>query len=154
MAERWLGLVVASDKVTLVDATIDGSKPIVIQADATWSLQAGPRPEAYRVMHQRIADYAKENGIKRAVIKGSAVSLSGTKKVHLEAAELRGVAACALAAVTTVAIETKANISRNFGERKVDEYIKDDKFWAKEVSGGGLRVGSREAAMIILAARP
>jgi hypothetical protein len=152
--ERWLGVVVASDKLILVDATVDGDKPIVIQSDATWSLQAGSRPDAYRVMHQRIADYAKENGIKRAIIKGSAVSLGGTKKAHLEAAELRGVAACALAGVATVEFETKANISRNFGERKVDEYIKDNKFWAEEVSSGDLRVGSREAAMVILAARP
>jgi hypothetical protein len=153
MAERWLGVVVASDKVTVVDATVDGDNPIVIQADVTWSLQDGARPEGYRVMHQRIADYARENNIAHAIIKGSAVSLRGTKKAHLEAAELRGVTACALASVTKVTFESKANISRNFGERRVDDYLKDKDFWAKEVSSGNLRVGSREAAIVILAAR-
>jgi hypothetical protein len=154
MAERWLGVVVASDKITLVDAMVDGDKPIVVQSDVTWSLQDGARPDAYRVMHQRISDYARENSIARAIVKGSAVSLGGTKLAHLEAAELRGVAAAALATVTEVTFESKANISRNFGERKVDEYLKDNDFWAKEVSAGDLRVGSREAAMVILASRP
>jgi hypothetical protein len=86
------------------------------------------------------------------IIKGSAVSLGGTKLAHLEAAELRGVVAAALASVTKVSYESKANISRNFGGRKVDEYLKDTSFWTKEASGD-LRVGSREAAMVILAAR-
>ena len=60
--------------------------------------------------------------------------------------------AAALASVTPVSFESKANISRNFGERKVDEYLKDSDFWAKETTGE-LRSGSREAAMVILAAR-
>lgn len=153
MPERWLGIVVSSDRLIIVDAQIDGASPIVIQMDETWALQEGDRPQAYRVMHQRIADYARENKISRAVIKGSAVSLRGTKKVHLEAAELRGVVSCALAGVTTVVTPTKAHISRTFGDRKVDAYIKDDKFWTQQVSAGQLRIGSREAAMVILAAR-
>lgn len=152
MAERWLGIVVSSDKVILVDALVDGTAPIVVQSDATWTLQAGERPDAYRVLQKRIADYAKEHGIARAIIKGSAVSLGGTKLAHLEAAELRGVVAAGLAGATKVSYESKANISRNFGDRNVDEYIKDNSFWAKEATGE-LRAGSREAAMVILATR-
>jgi len=154
MAERWLGIVVSSDRVIIVDALVNGASPIVIQMDDTWTLQEGDRPQAYRVMHQRIADYARENGISRAVIKGSAVSLRGTKKVHLEAAELRGVVCCALAGVTTVVTPTKALISRTFGNRKVDAYLKDDGFWAKQIGVGQLRIGSREAAFGIVAGRP
>jgi hypothetical protein len=154
MAERWLGIVVSSDRVTIVDAAVDGACPITVQMDGTWPLQAGDRALAYKVMHQRIADYARENGIAKAVIKASAVSLKGTKKVHLEAAELRGVVLCALAGMTTITSPTKAHISRNFGNRKVDAYLKDDAFWKKEIGGGQLRIGSREAAMVILAARP
>src|SRR5450759_3460370 len=100
MAQRGWVIVVSSGKVTLVDADVDGGPPIVIQSDDTWSLQKGDRASAYRVIHQRIADYARENKIERAVLKPSAVSLRGTKKVHLEAAELRGVVMCALASVT------------------------------------------------------
>jgi hypothetical protein len=153
MSERWLGLVVSSDKIIIVDAEVDGKSPLVIQMDDTWSLQEGDRPKAYHVMHQRLADYAKQNNISHAAVKASAVSLRGTKKAHLEAAELRGVVLCALASATNVTTDTKANISRNFGERKVDEYLKDKGFWKKEVKSE-LRVGSREAAMVILAARP
>jgi hypothetical protein len=155
MTERWLGIVVSSEKVTLVDAEVDvdhDNTPIIIQADQSWDLQTGDRPDAYRVIHKRIADYAKENGIAKAIIKGSVVSRRGTKQVHLAAAELRGVVAAALATVTKVSFETKGNISRNFGNRKVDEYLKDNSFWAVNTTGD-LRTGSREAAMVILAAR-
>jgi hypothetical protein len=43
-------------------------------------------------------------------------------------------------------------VSRKFGERKVDEYIKDVVFWDTNMTGD-LRAGSREAAMMLLAAR-
>jgi hypothetical protein len=104
-------------------------------------------------MHQQVADYAKENGIKRGVIKASALSQSKTKKAHLEAAELRGVVMCALASATTAKCRAKAHMSKTFGERKVDEYVQDDGFWKERTEGKGLRKGSREAAMVILAER-
>ena len=155
MSERWLGIVVSSDKIIIVDAEIEGpGDPMVIQMDGTWSLQAGDRPSAYRVLHQRVADYARQNKIACAAVKAIAVSLRGTKKVHLEAAELRGVVLAALASTTKVISDTKANISRNFGDRNVDEYLKDNDFWSKQIKAGNLRNGSREAAMVILAARP
>ncbi len=50
-------------------------------------------------------------------------------------------------------MDTKAHISKTFGDRKVDEYLKDDDFWSKQISSGQLRIGSREAAMVLLAAR-
>lgn len=153
MAERWLGVIVSSDKVIIVDAEIPATGPLVIQADHSWPLQRGARAAAYRMMHQHIADYAREQGITRAIIKGSTVSLGGTKKVHLEAAELRGVAMCALAGVTTVEMQAKAHISKSYGKRNVDEYLKDNSFWAAKVTGHNLRVGSREAAMVLLASR-
>jgi hypothetical protein len=103
-------------------------------------------------MSQQVMDYATENGIDKAIIKESAVSLGGTKKAHLLSAELRGVVMTGLAATTTVECKSKASISRTFGERKVDEYVADDDFWRGQVSGN-LRVGSREAVMVILAAR-
>jgi hypothetical protein len=57
------------------------------------------------------------------------------------------------ATVTKTSCLAKAQVSRNFGERKADEYLKDDGFWKKAVIGGKLRSGSREAALVILAAR-
>jgi hypothetical protein len=70
----------------------------------------------------------------------------------LEAAELRGVIMGALANATAVQCLLKAHISKHFGERKVDQYLKDKEFWASETKGQ-LRAGSREAALLILAAR-
>lgn len=100
MSKRWIGVVVRSDKVTVVDTEVASSGPIVIQADHSWPLQKGDRARAYATMHQQVADYAREHKIDRAIVKASAVSRAGTKKAHLEAAELRGVVMCALASVT------------------------------------------------------
>jgi hypothetical protein len=154
MSERWLGIVVGADEVKVIDAEIPDAAdaPIVIQSDQSWPLQSGSRPDAYRVMHQMVADYAKEKGIKRAVIKASALSQGKTRKGHLKAAELRGVVMCALAGVTTAKCRAKAHMSKTFGERKVDEYLKDDGFWKKRTNGE-VRKGSREAALVILAER-
>jgi hypothetical protein len=153
MSDRWIGIVVASDKITLVDAEVPRSGAIVLQGDHSWLLQKGDRPSAYRVMHQQIADYVRENCIGRAVVKASAVSLGGTKKAHLEAAELRGVVIAATATFAKTVTIAKNHISRTFGDRKTDEYLADDTFWSGQLAGKGLRVGSREAAMVLLAAR-
>jgi hypothetical protein len=154
MPERWMGVVVGSDEVKVVDAEIpyDDDAPIVIQGDHTWPLQHGSRPDAYHVMHQQVAGYAKEHGISRAVIKASALSQGGTKLAHLHAAELRGVVTAALAGMTSTTCRAKGHLSKTFGKRKVDEYVQDDAFWAKEAKGQ-LRKGSREAALVVLAER-
>jgi len=55
--------------------------------------------------------------------------------------------------VCEVKILSKAVISRTYGERKVDEYLKDDAFWNEQIEGGPLRKTSREAAMLVVAAR-
>jgi hypothetical protein len=153
MSERWLGILVASEEITAVDFEVPDSGPITLQADHTWPLQRGVRPDAYRVIHQHVADYVRENNIKRVVIKGSAVSLGGTSLSHLEAAELRGVIASAAASICKTEFIFKANTSKTFGSRKVDEYLKDSTFWSTQISGKPLRKGSREAAMVLLAAR-
>jgi hypothetical protein len=153
MGKRWAGIVVRSDNVTLVDAEVPATGPITIVGDHSWPLPKGDRPAAYAEIAQLVTDHVREHKINRVVMKGSAVSLMGTKKAHLEAAELRGVVAGAAAAITKTQMLAMAGISRNFGNRKADEYLKDDKFWANEVAGGTLRKGSREAALVLLAAR-
>jgi len=111
MPERWLGVVVSGDKVTMVDAEIPTSGPLIIQSDQTWQLQSGDRIAAYVIMHQQVLDYANEHEIARAVVKESAVSLGGTKKTHLQSAELRGVVMAALGAATVVECKSKAVLS-------------------------------------------
>ena len=153
MSKTWLGVHVAGDAVTIVCAAVDHTGPITILADETWKLQSGDRSKAFRTMYTRLADYANEQKIDQVVIKESAISLGGMKKAHLQAAELRGVTICALASACDVKQVAKAAISRNFGERKADEYIKDDGFWKDNLTGAPMRSGSREAAMLILASR-
>ncbi|MFT0874993.1 hypothetical protein KQX62_13185 [Rhodopseudomonas palustris] len=155
MKERWLGVVVSGDKVIFVDAEVgDASEPLTLQSDQTLSLQRGERPEALAVISQQFSNYIRENGIKRTIVKESAVAQKQTAtKALLESAELRGVVIAASAAVTTTQVKSKATISRTFGDRKVDEYLKDDGFWAKEIQGVKLRNGSREAAMMLIDAR-
>ncbi len=156
MAERWVGFVASGASVVVVDAQIpnDEDEGITIQSDQTWRLQKGDRVAAYHVLYQQCVNYLEENGIDVAVVKASAtLGGGGMKLAHLEGAEVRGVIAAAAASVCTARMVSKAVISRTYGARKVDEYLKDDDFWDEHVEGGNLRAGSREAAMLLIAAR-
>jgi len=151
--ERWVGITVSGDQITVVDAIVETGQPLVINLDQTFKLQKAERPHAYKRMHDQVVDYLTTNSIDRVVIKASAVSQGGSGQGHLDAAELRGVVAAASAAVTTVSMRKKNQISKTFGGRKVDEYVKDDVYWSTAVSGVALKKGSREAAMLLLAER-
>ena len=151
MADRWLGVVVAGDRVTLVDESA-ARRANHDRRSNILKLQNEDRPEAYCAIAKQVRDYAKEANIQKCVIKASAVSRGGTTLSHLESAELRGVISCALREVAPVEATTKAKISKTFGERKADEYLGDDEFWNGAVQGS-LRGGSREAALVILAVR-
>jgi hypothetical protein len=155
MTERWLGLTASKESVVVVDATIpDDDGPIVINTDDTWRVQKGDRSAAYNVLHQQCADYVKENGIDAVVIKASAVAGKGSATLgFLLSAEVRGVVIAAAASQCSVKALSKAVISRTYGDRKVDEYVADDGFWADMTTGGVLRKLSREAAMLLVAAR-
>lgn len=152
MSKRWLGVAVSGDKAVVVDLDVpEGDDAITVVADFTIKLQKGARPDAYAAIAHEISDYAREKDIERAVVKGSAVSQKGRPTLaHFEAAELRGAVIAALASVCPTETLTKANISRNFGDRKVDEYVDDDSFWTDHFDGN-LRAGSREAAFGVLA---
>jgi len=155
MSKRCAGIVVVGEVVTVVDAEIpnDANDPIVIVADDTWRLQKGDKGSAYAVLHQRCADYLRENQIKAVVVKASALPTSSAKLGLLSSAEVRGVIIAAAAVVCNVKILSKAIISRTYGDRKVDEYIQDDEFWEAQTQGGKLRKSSREAAMLVIASR-
>lgn len=155
MGLRCVGFVVAGEDVIVVDTDIpdDTDEPITIVMDMTWNLAKGDRGAAYATMFQRCCDYVRENKIDKAVIKASALPQSAAKLGLLTSAELRGVIIAACASVCEIKVLKKAQISRTFGDRKVDEYLKDDGFWDANVEGGKLRKGSREATMQIIAAR-
>ena len=100
-------------------------------------------------MYQTISDYLRQHRVKHVAIKASAVNPGGgTTNKHLLAAELRGVvAAAAVDGGSIVHVVKKQSISKTFGSRTADEYVKDNAFWTSSVSGVPLRVGSREAAL-------
>ncbi len=155
MTRRVVGIVVVGQSATVVDTEVpdDQSKPITIISDTTWNLQNGGRAPALSVLHQRCSDYVRENKVDLVVVKGSALPTGAAKLALLESAEVRGVVIAAAASSSEVSILSKAVISRTFGDRKVDEYLRDDGFWNGRIDGEKLRKTSREAAMLVLAAR-
>ena len=121
-----------------------------LEAAKTLHLQSGERPAAYHVIFDQVVALVTEGKLDCACIKASGLSLVGMKMAHLEAAELRGVVQAACASACTVQLVNKANVSRNFGGRNVDAYLKDDSFW-KDQGLGNLPKGKREAAFQVMA---
>lgn len=150
--EKWVGITVNGDSLNLVVIEFNNDKLPSVVEDLTWQLQKGDRPQSYNVMYDRIRHYLRESDIKHVAIKESGVSRS-TSLSHLLSAELRGVVmAAASAASSNIKTVKKSVISRTFGERKVDQYVSDDKFWESSLEGT-LRKGSRETALIVIAAK-
>lgn len=155
MTMRWLGLSASKESIVVVDIEIpDDDGPVVIMSDDTWKVQKGDRAAAYNVLHQQCADYIKENGIDAVIVKASAVAGKGSTTLGLLlSAEVRGVVIAAAASQCPVKALSKAVVSKTYGDRKVDEYVGDDAFWADNTSGGVLRKLSRETAMLLISAR-
>lgn len=155
MSKYRAGVVVGGESVTVVYAEVssDPIDPIVVISDNTIKLQKGERGEALAVMYARCIDLFTQTKTESAVIKGSALSMSGVKLAALASAEVRGVVIAAAASKTAVSMLTKAKISKTYGDRKVDEYLSDDSFWAAKAMGIKLKKSSREAAMLIIASR-
>lgn len=156
MSKRLASFVVSGDDVKVVVAQVpaDPNDPISIEYDQTWKLQSGDRGPALCMLHQRCASFLKEQQVAAVLMKASAASpLAKVTLALLHSAEVRGVVIAAAASVTEVKTMAKNVISRTYGERNVDEYVKDDSFWTAQTTGGKLRAGSREAAMLIVASR-
>jgi hypothetical protein len=155
MGKHCAGIAVVGEKITVVHAEVpaDQGDPITILSDSSWTLQQGERGAALAVLHQRCQNFFEQNNIQLVIIKASALPQSGVKLAVLESAEVRGVVIAAAASKTQVEILSKAKISRTYGDRKVDEYLKDNSFWSGKITGSNLKVSSREAAMLIIASR-
>lgn len=152
MSEQWLGIVVSGSQFIAVHLEIDGDDAI-LSNQFTWKLQSGDQPIAYATMYDRVKDYIENNRVQHVVIKASAVGQNSIKLSHLKSAELRGViCAASVAGGATTALVQKGTISRTFGSRKVDDYVKDDSFWENKVDGT-LTKGRREAALLVLSRR-
>lgn len=151
MADNLIGVVVGSDYVDVVLLQKVGSDTFTVEDESTFSLQTGDRPAAYNILHGQFCDYIQQHGAVCVCFKQSALSQGATKMVHLQAAELRGVMQAAAAASSAeVRLVNKASVSRTFGDRKVDEYLKDNGYWDR-LGLADLKKGLREAAFVILA---
>ncbi|WP_242396394.1 hypothetical protein [Anaeromyxobacter oryzisoli] len=151
MSERWLGITVSGAEVVAVDLDVPATGPLVVIADNSFRLDTNEdRATAYLTIHRRISQYVQERNIRQVVVKKSATTRQAATLALLESAELRGVvAAGAAGGGAKVLFAAKAQLSKSFGARKVDEYLKDDSFWTAEITGT-LKHGSREAAFIVL----
>jgi hypothetical protein len=151
MPNNLIGVTVGAEQLHVVLVTQTATRTFTLLDETKMNLQHGDRPAAYNVMHGQFADYVRQHDTSCVCIKGSAVSLGGTKLAHLGAAELRGVvqAAAALSGAE-VRVMNKAAASRNFGTRKVDEYLRDDSYWSS-IGLSSLPKGFREAAFAVIA---
>jgi 2-phospho-L-lactate guanylyltransferase (CobY/MobA/RfbA family) len=152
MTDRWVGITVSGSEVTLVDLEVPAKGPLTVQADRSIKVdKAENRAVAYETVYRRVEQYLREHKIKHVVVKDSATIQQKANMALLRAAELRGVVvAGAAAGGASVEFAAKAQLSKSFGTRKVDEYLKDEPFWVGNI-GGDLRRGSREAAFVVLA---
>jgi hypothetical protein len=146
---RFIGFEVSSSGVDYAILTLENGA-FELEASKTLHLQSGERPSAYHVIFEQVVALVQERKLDCACIKASGLSLAGTKKAHLEAAELRGVVQAACASTCEVKLVSKSNASRTFGDRKVDQYLRDDSFWEKQ-GLEDLPKGKREAAFQVLA---
>lgn len=147
-----IAAVVASEKVVLVEGELNDDNTVTIIKDETFDLEKGDRQLAYTVMHKRIKDRLS-HGAEQVVLKASAGGRNPATSAVLHAAELRGVFLSSVPGGVPVRQLQKNALSRNFGSRKVDEYLKDDEFFEANFSGANFRKGSREAAFLLLSAR-
>lgn len=155
MGQHWVGIIASGSSVVLVGANVsdDHEEPLEIVYDQTFRLQKGDRGEAFHVMYQQCAGHLEESGADTAFVKASSLPQGSMNKGILNGAEVRGVVIAAAASVCPVQEVSKAAVSRTYGDRKVDEYLKDNDFWEDATTGTKLRIGSREAAMLLVAAR-
>jgi hypothetical protein len=154
MHDNLIGAVVHSDYVDVVLLKLIGANSFELRDETALELQTGDRPPAYHILHGQFHDYVKQHSAKHVCIKQSALSRPAITMAHLQAAELRGIIQCAAAAAgADVRLFNKASASRtsgNAGGRKVDEYLKDNVFWAG-IGLSGLPKGMREAAFVVVA---
>jgi hypothetical protein len=151
MPNKIIGVVVHSDYVDLVLLQQNAADSFSLDDETALSLQTGERPAAYHILHGQFLDYVQQHQATCVCIKQSALSTGATKMVHLMAAELRGVVqAAAAASGVGVRLFNKSSVSRTFGDRKVDEYLKDHDYW-DGIGLNSLKKGMREAAFAAVA---
>jgi hypothetical protein len=92
-------------------------------------LERGPRPQAFRSLGEQLCNILREAGVLEVFIKKSSAGRHVTLS-HLEAAEVRGMVFFAASGVAQVTAVNPTVLSKTFGTKKTQEYLKDDRFWA------------------------
>ena len=154
--KRWVSFHVSGNEVGVLDVEVpdDGAEPVRIVAQTKWKLQQGDRAQAYGVMAKRCTNYVTEHKVDLVVVKGSATGrVQGSVAALLPSAELRGAVIAGSAMAARVEIISKSQVSRTYGQRKVDEYLKDDDFWDDKIDEGNLAKWAREPLMYLSAYR-
>jgi hypothetical protein len=150
MSQKLAGIKVSGDTLQVVVLAQDAAGDFTLTDQSALKLPKGERPDACRTLHGQLADYLKQRKVDHVCIIGSAVMPGRSATLALlQSAEMRGVAMAAAASVADTKLATKSSISRSWGDRKFEEYIKDDKFW-DVLNVPDLKKGMREAALVII----
>lgn len=140
--------VVGSESIILVEGQLNADGTVTIVKDETFNLEKGERHKAYAVMQVRLRDRLS-SGVDMVVLKASSGGQFAARTAVLHAAELRGVLLAAVPQKIDLVQRQKKAVSKG-KSKKLDEYTKDDDYFAANFSGAKLRKGSREAAFLIL----
>ncbi|MGO4569611.1 hypothetical protein AB4Z52_32350 [Rhizobium sp. 2YAF20] len=143
------GVVVSSEKITIIEGTKNSDGTITLIKDEVFDLEKGDRHAGYVAMHKRIHDRLL-HGIDAVVLKASSAGKFTGTQAALLSAELRGVFISAIPTQVTVKQEHVKALSK-IGSRKVSDYTKDDSWWNEHFKGA-CRKASREAAYLIIGA--
>lgn len=151
MLMRWGAFYASSKSVDFVIAEVNGSGIVNVLKDQTIKLPTGEYNLGLHSMFKQISELIVQEKIERVVISAASAPPKLSKKTVIalmSVAEVRGVVIAACNGVPTQLI-MKAQVSKHFGNRKFDEYVKDDAFWSTHTTGT-LRKASRKAALLIL----
>jgi hypothetical protein len=148
MTQKIAGIKVSGDSLEMVVLEQDSTGAFTLANQTTMQLQSGDRASACNILHNQLSDYLTQRKVACTCIIGSAVMPGRSATLALlHSAELRGVAMAAAAAAGDTKCVTKASIGRTLGDRKCDEYVKDEEFW-DALGILGLKKGMREAAIV------
>ena len=136
----------------LADVDCDQLRPLIVLSDERWDIDRKGGPKARADLYQKCLDYLSKYDVSEVVVKATSSGPTKSGALQLETAEFRGIIIAAAATVCNVSLLRKSSVSVTYGDRKVDEYVKDNDFWATITQGGvDLDKFGREAAMFMLA---
>jgi hypothetical protein len=144
------GIAVGANHVDVV--IVDGARgpdTLTLVISRRLELQQGDRALAFRALGDQLSNILHEAKAATVFIKRSAAG-PHVKLGHLEAAELRGMVFFVATGSARVTAINPTALARTFGNRKPQEYIKNDDYW-KDRNLAELEKRYRDPCLLIIA---